>query len=234
MLYLIPFLHQTTTQHYDKREQDGCILFHFYIKPQLLSMVLFLLLVVSYSISTSNHNYKGRNTPVLPVVSYSISTSNHNLFRHRHCRFRLYLIPFLHQTTTVMIWLPRLISCILFHFYIKPQRFLVLFSSLECCILFHFYIKPQPDATSILGQMCCILFHFYIKPQLYNEYLCAINSCILFHFYIKPQLSITTTKIPNVVSYSISTSNHNWLMASLKSTTLYLIPFLHQTTTYSA
>ena len=35
-------------------------------------------LVVSYSISTSNHNAQSSNTLLLSVVSYSISTSNHN------------------------------------------------------------------------------------------------------------------------------------------------------------
>ena len=35
MLYLIPFLHQTTTMDEAKRRFAGCILFHFYIKPQL-------------------------------------------------------------------------------------------------------------------------------------------------------------------------------------------------------
>ena len=34
----------------------GCILFHFYIKPQRCYCVECAELVVSYSISTSNHN----------------------------------------------------------------------------------------------------------------------------------------------------------------------------------
>ena len=34
--------------------------------------------VVSYSISTSNHNSDGVNRKEVSVVSYSISTSNHN------------------------------------------------------------------------------------------------------------------------------------------------------------
>ena len=37
------------------------------------------LVVVSYSISTSNHNLRVLLLMSLKVVSYSISTSNHNL-----------------------------------------------------------------------------------------------------------------------------------------------------------
>ena len=55
----------------------------------------------------------------------------------------LYLIPFLHQTTT--------------------EGLLLVGSSR--CILFHFYIKPQPAVGQILHDYGCILFHFYIKPQ---------------------------------------------------------------------
>ena len=121
--------------------------------------------VVSYSISTSNHNINGFVIVDTLVVSYSISTSNHNptqLFRHNRT---LYLIPFLHQTTT---------------------SFLLLLSSLRC-ILFHFYIKPQHGTGFCVGCTCCILFHFYIKPQQ--------KVCYFVNF--------------SVVSYSISTSNHN-------------------------
>ena len=99
----------------------------------------------------------------------------------------LYLIPFLHQTTT-----------------------LILFSLFRnCCILFHFYIKPQLLNISVGQAICCILFHFYIKPQLVTLKYSNKFSCILFHFYIKPQLPNEPIMTMNVVSYSISTSNHN-------------------------
>ena len=121
--------------------------------------------VVSYSISTSNHNLFGRHLTIPPVVSYSISTSNHNIPRLIIDRIMLYLIPFLHQTTT------RIVSC-----------------------------------------------------------FCTL-SCILFHFYIKPQQKRSLMVPDAVVSYSISTSNHNWVGYNQLRLRLYLIPFLHQTTT---
>ena len=78
LLYLIPFLHQTTTLFSDSTVRPGCILFHFYIKPQPLLECFRRLGVVSYSISTSNHNLMQTRQVRTPVVSYSISTSNHN------------------------------------------------------------------------------------------------------------------------------------------------------------
>ena len=80
----------------------------------------------------------------------------------------LYLIPFLHQTTTA-------------HF----AKYFIF-----CCILFHFYIKPQPLLQLAKGYDCCILFHFYIKPQLATQLYTAPSGCILFHFYIKPQQQV--------------------------------------------
>ena len=58
-------------------------------------------------------------------------------------RNSLYLILFLHQTTTLELWRRWAISCILFCFYIKPQRRRADYVGGVCCILFCFYIKPQ-------------------------------------------------------------------------------------------
>ena len=165
----------------------------------------------------------------------------------------LYLIPFLHQTTTEVIPNASAVCCILFHFYIKPQRIQRLYNRRYRCILFHFYIKPQREAGTNGAFRGCILFHFYIKPQRRCLHASQCASCILFHFYIKPQrrnymklkrpccilfhfyIKPQRGKHPlwdlYVVSYSISTSNHNAVGAALSGCMLYLIPFLHQTTT---
>ena len=58
--------------------------------------------VVCYSIPTSNHNlFRGIFIP-LHVVCYSIPTSNHNPQSASSRAFLLYVILFLHQTTTCM------------------------------------------------------------------------------------------------------------------------------------
>ena len=99
----------------------GCILFHFYIKPQLYGQTCLNPRVVSYSISTSNHNITTLSQNDENVVSYSISTSNHNKPLVLLLQEVLYLIPFLHQTTTLLAFSKTPKRCILFHFYIKPQ-----------------------------------------------------------------------------------------------------------------
>ena len=145
MLFLIRFLHQTTTFHLIVLHHRGCFLFDFYIKPQrsgasggeYAGCFLFDFYikpqreigwanhrpVVSYSISTSNHNRLYEFREWCLVVSYSISTSNHNLglalnddgevvsysistSNHNHQN---------HQPKTLQ-------SCFLFDFYIKPQH----------------------------------------------------------------------------------------------------------------
>ena len=37
--------------------------------------------------------------------------------------------------------------------------------SLICCVLFYFYIKPQRMSSGPSATTCCVLFYFYIKPQ---------------------------------------------------------------------
>ena len=99
-LCLILFLHQTTTKHLSGVQSVGCVLFYFYIKPQLPQGFVCPTTVVSYSISTSNHNEVEHSSNSSLVVSYSISTSNHNLTLTFVIFYPLCLILFLHQTTT--------------------------------------------------------------------------------------------------------------------------------------
>ena len=252
-LYLIPFLHQTTTyfiyvgsffscilfhfyikpQHWRKDMLQGirCILFHFYIKPQPVSRFIFFSIrcILFHFYIKPQQAFKSEQS--CGVVSYSISTSNHNIYKCPGKLPVLYLIPFLHQTTTLSPKYSAAISCILFHFYIKPQHALGKGITIDSCILFHFYIKPQPKSAKYT-QLCelylipflhqtttsislysssksCILFHFYIKPQHAEAQKKNRPGCILFHFYIKPQLCLFFQPNLIVVSYSISTSNHN-------------------------
>ena len=103
--------------------QDGCFSFQFYIKPQLAIPFSLLLVVVSHSNSTSNHNKRLSASDFNMVVSHSNSTSNHNIIGVAAVRPKvvshsnstsnhnisleearlelLFLIPILHQTTTV-------------------------------------------------------------------------------------------------------------------------------------
>ena len=209
-MYLIPFLHQTTTSACLRRSAVCCILFHFYIKPQhylsrLCSKkgcILFHFYIKPQPDQIQQLMYE--------VVSYSISTSNHNILSENTSWRRWYLIPFLQQTTTVHKLVFLICGCILFHFYIKPQHISIQFVKTCGCILFHFYIKPQP-------------FVFEFRDTLVVSYSISTSNHNLYNLHFSRRA---------VVSYSISTSNHNFWSGATTVSTLYLIPFLHQTTTF--
>ena len=186
-----------------------CILFHFYIKPQLIPDSYVDNLVVSYSISTSNHNYTIlQNTPLV-VVSYSISTSNHNSRYSDAQLHSLYLIPFLHQTTTDEIKHAVRACCILFHFYIKPQRFA---SSICPFLVVSYSISTSNHNSALEMDIPDVVVSYSISTSNHNT-------------------SVSLKSSLGVVSYSISTSNHNLIKLIISEPMLYLIPFLHQTTT---
>ena len=169
LLYLIPFLHQTTTDKFSLRVQHCCILFHFYIKPQHFPIPEFDKLVVSYSISTSNHNRLSHWQCTLQVVSYSISTSNHNQLKGEE--LKLFVVSYSISTSN-----HNLVSVTL---------------------------------------ICSCVVSYSISTSNHNSWK-------------------TWFARRNVVSYSISTSNHNFVPVKSHERLLYLIPFLHQTTTYGA
>ena len=164
-LYIILFLHQTTTDagpavptlscilsySYIKPQPRpqcgcpacGCILSYSYIKPQLWTLKKIIDEVVYYPIPTSNHNCRGNAILRDRVVYYPIPTSNHNYYANRekgdevvyypiptsNHNFSkrinkpelLYIILFLHQTTTILPESPSCTCCILSYSYIKPQ-----------------------------------------------------------------------------------------------------------------
>ena len=123
------------------------------------------------------------------------------------------------------------VGCISFRFYIKPQRAPGLRNPLPGCISFRFYIKPQQGSHFYPFGRRCISFRFYIKPQLDWRRIACIS--VVSH-------SVSTSNHNHwerdlmrllVVSHSVSTSNHNLILLMLSILLLYLIPFLHQTTT---
>ena len=103
-LYLIPFLHQTTTSTNVNFPASRCILFHFYIKPQPHTMIKALCVVVSYSISTSNHNSSSEASSLRLLYLIPFLHQTTTCGKCEVCLNKLYLIPFLHQTTTSNIW----------------------------------------------------------------------------------------------------------------------------------
>ena len=143
------------------------------------------------------------------VVSHSVSTSNHNADISVDMRLRLYLIPFLHQTTTGK-YLSRTVDVLYLIPFLHQTTTRRNFWCMRLrCISFRFYIKPQPTESSTSISSCCISFRFYIKPQLAGRtsYVCSVVS----HSVSTSNHNYADEFICHikVVSHSVSTSNHN-------------------------
>ena len=164
-LYIILFLHQTTTCRQAFLSVRCCISYYSYIKPQLLNDIIL-------------HGY---------VVYHTILTSNHNVLLQLTSVLLLYIILFLHQTTTTS----RYGSC-------------------RCgCISYYSYIKPQPSET--MGVFLWVVYHT-IPTSNHNQ-------------------SFASCSHEQVVYHTIPTSNHNFCELLEQFSGLYIILFLHQTTT---
>ena len=78
-LYIVLFLHQTTTGELYSKVSIRCISYYSYIKPQPSPGFSPRALVVYRTIPTSNHNLLHVLDEYLEVVYRTIPTSNHNL-----------------------------------------------------------------------------------------------------------------------------------------------------------
>ena len=119
--------------------------------------------------------------------------------------------------------------------------------------IFMSYIKPQLVDPLQIQNLGCISYYSCIKPQLRMCYHVPTLRCISYYSYIKPQPIRVVIKIffvvyrtiptsnhnllwhrgasQKVVYRTIPTSNHNFLNVIIKLQTLYIVLFLHQTTT---
>ena len=79
--------------------------------------------------------------------------------------------------------------------------------------------------------LCCISSVSYIKPQPPGRRRGGYQRCISSVFYIKPQQDPDTLSKVCVVYRPFPTSNHNCSLICLRLRRLYIVRFLHQTTT---
>ena len=137
-------------------------------------------------------------------------------------------------------------------FYIVYNINLIMFYDL-LIFIFMSYIKPQPASSKHRIHPDCISYYSYIKPQQYQETRHTRHGCISYYSYIKPQhIAWSTTQLVCCISYysyikpqqrqcnawydevvyrTIPTSNHNLSPKWYLRPKLYIVLFLHQTTT---
>ena len=148
-----------------------------------------------------------------------------------HFFFVLYIILFLHQTTTLKHVILLRSRCISSCSYIKPQRENTPRCGRRRCISSCSYIKPQLGKSSFDKRHSCISSCSYIKPQLVMSLLVIRLGCISSCSYIKPQQGTWCSYRYLVVYHLVPTSNHNNEVSHQFILQLYIILFLHQTTT---
>ena len=186
-LYIVLFLHQTTTYDATMRVDMCCISYYSYIKPQLSGFV----------------------EVFWAVVYRTIPTSNHNWYQRCASSMKLYIVLFLHQTTTGIGAVSPFRCCISYYSYIKPQ--------LYTNIIFLFSVVYRTIPTSnhnwkgggfLYSQLYIVLFlhQTTTHPETFPKEYC----CISYYSYIKPQLRVVGIKWKSVVYRTIPTSNHNW------------------------
>ena len=214
------------------------------------------MVVVYHLVPTSNHNKKEKWKIALKlfiILFLHQTTTSHMppsiypllfiiLFLHQTTTMlsiiffahSLFIILFLHQTTTSVLMTFLLVCCLSSCSYIKPQLSNGDKISKTGCLSSCSYIKPQPCLNQRSNRLRCLSSCSYIKPQLFPmvrfRYVCCLSSCS----YIKPQLSVFLIMRLWVVYHLVPTSNHNILCKRIQSKKLFIILFLHQTTTINA
>ena len=209
LLYIVLFLHQTTTSlvtrsnprscisyySYIKPQPQldvahcgiGCISYYSYIKPQLLHKFSTVIFVVYRTIPTSNHNFLVCITMLLYVVYRTIPTSNHNVGELFPVEGELYIVLFLHQTTTLPLSANH-----------RTALYIVLFL--------------HQTTTRFLLEMWkygCISYYSYIKPQHYHG--CLWTDSVVYRTIptSNHNCKVSSSLFPLVVYRTIPTSNHN-------------------------
>ena len=143
----------------------------------------------------------------------------------------MFIVCFLHQTTTIFNASSRLLSCLSSVSYIKPQPARGCDAAPTRCLSSVSYIKPQLSCFRWRCCRCCLSSVSYIKPQQSRISLLCCEGCLSSVSYIKPQPSGRWTAPARVVYRLFPTSNHNNLAYYLRLCRLFIVCFLHQTTT---
>ena len=121
----------------------------------------------------------------------------------------LYLIWFLHQTTTIRS--DSITDYALYLIWFLHQTTTCRTSQWILSALYLIWFLHQTTTTRPARVKCtrCILSGSYIKPQQMGTINDLRTSCILSGSYIKPQHRSSRRLGQSVVSYLVPTSNHN-------------------------
>ena len=149
------------------RIHPDCISYYSYIKPQQRAEEIRTKRVVYRTIPTSNHNWREHQdiTSMLYIVLFLHQTTTHAF--GLQASHGLYIVLFLHQTTTIALLVIPYRKLYIVLFLHQTTTVIKMNRVYLCCISYYSYIKPQLlRCTHYIGY-CCISYYSYIKPQLY-------------------------------------------------------------------
>ena len=148
----------------------------------------------------------------LRVVYHLVPTSNHNRQSRKKPAHRLFIILFLHQTTTFLSSMCLTIRCLSSCSYIKPQPCICL--SIPVRVVYH--LVPTSNHNDTLHRQMSIGVVYHLVPTSNHN------------------AAVRLVEVSKVVYHLVPTSNHNQCATYSEASELFIILFLHQTTTGKA
>ncbi len=230
-VYYIFILHQTTTTAHPYRPCHSCIIFLFCIKPQLVAVRMKTAPVVLYFYSTSNHNTPSHLDGFTRLCYISILHQTTTCWKIRRrsgklcyisilhqtttgpdrqpVRAELCYISILHQTTTVLPDAYLGLGCVIFLFYIKPQRYPMHKGSLS--VVLYFYSTSNHNMVSAIVVRHRVVLYFYSTSNHNTTRLRLPPRMVVLYFYSTSNHNGVNPAavLGSVVLYFYSTSNHN-------------------------
>ena len=208
-LFMVFFLHQTTTWRLSGRTKPSCLWSFSYIKPQPNCVLDEDRLVVYGLFPTSNHNLGELPLPKILLFMVFFLHQTTTIMELNLTDVRLFMVFFLHQTTTTlcggnvtgslfMVFFLHQTTTTSLPVHHGARLFMVFFLHQTttrcrkrcrtiCCLWSFSYIKPQP-LTGLTDKVQGCLWSFsYIKPQPGNINTCSTACCLWSFSYIKPQ-----------------------------------------------
>ena len=204
----------------------SCLSSCSYIKPQHLAIRPLILWVVYHLVPTSNHNRATMPRMRARVVYHLVPTSNHNPTLHQYiltivvyhlvptsnhnlgscaAYFQtLFIILFLHQTTTTFCPSYRATSLFIILFLHQTTTLCAFRRECVCCLSSCSYIKPQQGRTTGHTLACCLSSCSYIKPQRGRFSNSSLLSCLSSCSYIKPQpIAVNLLAISKILCFKL-------------------------------
>ena len=165
------------------------------------------------------------------VVYHLVPTSNHNSTRFVKNPSKLFIILFLHQTTTID-GVQTFSRKVVYHLVPTSNHNIQKIQNTDTYVVYH--LVPTSNHNQKIQkiqkiQLFIILFLHQTTTDTDTED--TEDSCLSSCSYIKPQQKIYRRRYTEVVYHLVPTSNHNHGRRQHQFCMLFIILFLHQTTT---